>query len=450
MTAERPGLQSPTLEVPASAEGAASFDFIQTFQEAMDAYGDRLPVDFGGVPGVLLANPYDVTEVLHEKEGALIKGPIYNVISDILGRGSLVLDGTEWRRNRRLIAPSLRRPQVQSMIDTIASVGGAYVDELRERCQDGRLEVDIKEEMAVLAFNTLTAVSMGRHACGVLEGVTYDNTIKHTFDLAQQNRGERTPGVIEDVQRTRQRLRALSMQAINNARGQEPDGTLVSKLAHAARKEHSVFGQELSDAEKDEIICDELTNTEFAGYETTAITLAWMFKFLQNHPEVVERMRDEIETVLGNEPPNETTLPQLTYIHQVVYEVLRRRPPAPVVARWSVEEFPLDGYTIEPNTLVLSYLYGVHHNKKYWNEPEVFDPERFSAENVANRPRELYVPFADGPRKCTGMYLAVAEVAAFTAMLLKNFTIATPDMTPKMNLVLDPKTTTGYVELRTT
>jgi cytochrome P450 len=154
----------------------------------------------------------------------------------------------------------------------------------------------------------------------------------------------------------------------------------------------------------------------FAGHETTAATMSWAFYLLSQHPEIEERVRAEIKSVLNGRVPTFADLPKFVYLQQVLHEVLRLYPSAYMFAREAVTDDLLDGYPVPAKTLIFISPFVTHRDPKYWPDPERFDPERFTPEQVASRPRHSYYPFGEGPHVCIGNNFALMEMQLMLAM----------------------------------
>jgi cytochrome P450 len=187
-------------------------------------------------------------------------------------------------------------------------------------------------------------------------------------------------------------------------------------------------GQGMSDQQ----LRDEFITLFFAGFETTARTLTWGWYLLSKHPEILEKLRTEAEQVLGDGRPTGSadpstgsgrSLERLTYTRMVIDETLRLYPPTAMLARQNLEADEIGGYTIPAMSLITLAPYVVHRSPEYWPDPERFDPERFSAENSAGRPKFAYIPFAAGPRVCIGNSFSLMEMVYTFAMAAKRFNL---------------------------
>jgi len=156
-----------------------------------------------------------------------------------------------------------------------------------------------------------------------------------------------------------------------------------------------------------------------AGHETTANTLAWAWYLLSQAPDVEARLHEEIEEVLGRDPPSLADVPKLRYTRAVIDETLRLYPPAWIGPRRAMEDFEFAGHTVKAGTYVSYCSWASHRLPRVFPDPEAFIPERFTRERKAALPRGAYVPFGGGSRICIGKRFGQAEVKLVTTLLLQ-------------------------------
>jgi cytochrome P450 len=161
-----------------------------------------------------------------------------------------------------------------------------------------------------------------------------------------------------------------------------------------------------------------------AGHETTAIALTWAIYAISQNPEVEKKLVAEIDKVLQGKPPTQGNIHSLEYIEMIVDETLRMYPPAAVTSRDNSQEVNILGHTFPPNTPFFLPIWAIHHNEKYWPEPEKFIPERFDKKNHINPAH--YFPFGGGPRMCIGFRFSLTELKVALAMLYQKFTFEYP------------------------
>lgn len=169
-----------------------------------------------------------------------------------------------------------------------------------------------------------------------------------------------------------------------------------------------------------------------AGYETTASTLTFCMYELAKHPNIQNKLYDEIKTIIDRgETLDFNNIMKLPYLDAVISETLRKHPPALLLSREAMEEYhiPEYKYTLEKDEAITIPVYAIHHDPEYYPNPETFNPDRFMPENRHNIVPYTYLPFGGGPRNCIGMRFALSEAKLGLANLLKNFIIIATDKT---------------------
>jgi cytochrome P450 len=192
------------------------------------------------------------------------------------------------------------------------------------------------------------------------------------------------------------------------------DDSFISQMLRAQDEE---TGRQMTD----EQLRDEIVTLFFAGFETTARSLTWLWYLLGRHKDVVAKIEAEVDRVLAGRAPTVEDLYQLTYSRMVVDEVLRLYPPVAVRPRQPNEDDEIGGYQIPAGSLLLLVTSVAHRYPSIWDDPEKFIPERFSAEAVKERPKSAYVPFANGQRICLGNSFALLEMVIACAMTASRF-----------------------------
>ncbi|XP_018412127.1 PREDICTED: cytochrome P450 3A19-like [Nanorana parkeri] len=159
-----------------------------------------------------------------------------------------------------------------------------------------------------------------------------------------------------------------------------------------------------------------------AGYETTSSTLTSLFYNLATHPDVQQKLQEEVDLYLPSKAsPTYDILMQMEYLDMVIQETLRMYPPAGRVERISKQTVEINGVTIPRGMVCMIPAYVLHNDPEYWPEPEEFRPERFSKENRENYTPYTFLPFGDGPRNCIGMRFAMLSMKVATAAILQHF-----------------------------
>lgn len=176
-----------------------------------------------------------------------------------------------------------------------------------------------------------------------------------------------------------------------------------------------------------------------AGTDTSAITMEWSISLLLNHPEVLQKVKKEIDEQVGNSKHllKESDLPKLPYLRCVVNETLRLYPPTPLLLpHCSSEDCTVGGFHISKGTILVANAYAIHRDPNIWEEPTKFKPERFEEKvDIGDREGFKFIPFGVGRRACPGAPMAIRIVSLAVGTLVQCFDLKTVgqdlvDLTP--------------------
>lgn len=391
-------------------------------------------VRFGPRTVYVLSDLDAIHEKLVKRAKVIVRGGKSNVImTRTMGKGILTADGDSWFRNRRMVQPMFHATRIGNYADIMVEHAVEAIHDLTQG-DDGTVH-DMHQRLNQLTLGVVTASvfsnSAAEHADFV--GETIDrlqhNAIAEIRSFVSLPEWVRTPRRTELAQYSAQ-LRAIVMGVIRKRRQEGVQHHDLLDMLIAARDEDTGEGM------SDEQICDEVITIYLAGYDTTALTLTWTFYLLAQHPEVLEKLRAELNTVLdnGRRLPTLADLPQLTYAEMVIKETMRVRPPAYINTRKAIEDVEIAGYTIPAGSMVLSSIYGIHHRDDLWGDPDTYRPERFADNAEAEWHKVQYMPFSTGPHVCIGNRFAMMEAVLVLATLVSRMTFALADP----DFVLEP------------
>ena len=173
-----------------------------------------------------------------------------------------------------------------------------------------------------------------------------------------------------------------------------------------------------------EQLLDEIRTLYLAGHETTATTLSWAWLLLSQNPAAYAKVEAEVAQVLQGVQPTADDVQQLPYCNAVIKESLRCYPVAWITRRIALEDVEIGGYQIAKGTSVFLSPWVLHHDARWFSDPDAFEPERWLVEKTALPPREAYIPFGGGPRICIGNGFAMMESVLILATLLQHYHIA--------------------------
>jgi cytochrome P450 len=227
------------------------------------------------------------------------------------------------------------------------------------------------------------------------------------------------------------RLDRIIYRIIQSHRAEGRDrGDLLSRLL-AARDED---GAGMTDRQ----LRDEVVTLVLAGHETTALVLFYTFYLLSQSPDAEERLAAELRAVLPNRSPTAADVPNLKYTEWVVREAMRLYPPAWGIAREALADCEIGGYRVPKGTQIFMTQWLVHRDARWFDDPEVFRPERWDNDLIKRLPRCAYFPFGDGPRVCIGNHFAMMEAVLILATIARRYRLS---VEPGQTLELLPSIT---------
>jgi cytochrome P450 len=237
---------------------------------------------------------------------------------------------------------------------------------------------------------------------------------------------ERLPlPIVWRYDRAQATLDRLIYRIIADRRARPDDrGDLLSMLLLASDAEEG--GAQMTDRQ----VRDEAMTIFLAGHETTANALSWTWHLLAGHPDVERRLHDEIDRVLGDRTATVDDVPGLVYTRMVLAETMRRYPPAWGIGRRAIEDFAIGGYRVPKDTVVLVSQFLLHHDARFFPDPERFDPDRWLPERQNTRPKFAYFPFGGGTRVCIGEPFAWMEGILVLATLAQHWRLERLDTAP--------------------
>ena len=375
-------------------------DPLNTFDTLARAHGDivRLPVPCQ--PIYLIAHPDLVKELLVTQAARFGRGLAIQRAQIVLGQGLLTSDGDAHLRHRRIMQPSFSQRDIEAHVPAIA----AAVIEHRARWADGA-SVDVAREMAVMMLAVVAKVLFGQEIGASVSAIAgaLDELLDFSNRLVLPGSGIWTTLPTPATRRARAALATLDAvlyDLIDRRRRRGPGRDVLSALMHA--RDPETGGAGLTDRQ----LRDETMTLLLAGHETTACALTWTWYLLAMHPEIDDRLRRDVRTVLDDRPPVEGQIASLRYAEQVLAEAMRLFPPVWSVGRRALEDLTIGGTLVPKGALVVASQWTIQRDQRFWPDPLRFDPDRFAGADRPRRPRPAYFPFGDGPRRCIGESLA--------------------------------------------
>lgn len=450
----------PTYKMPGKLIRQFIHDPIKTLSTISQKYGDISYFKFGPKQHVyLINNPDYIEKVLIYDHRNFKKGKRLQTAKTLLGEGLVTSEGDFHNRQRRLIQPIFHPRQIMAY----AKIMTDYAIRLRDRWKNEDT-LDISQEMMQLTLGIICKSVLNydveSEAKQVGKALTttrnyskrLQSPIGHVLDkipILPAPRGARE---------AKKELDSLVYGLISDRRHQQESDNkgyddLLSRLLQA--QDSKLAGPGSPDSAQsssngkmsDKQVRDEVMTIFIAGHETTANALTWTFYLLSQHPDVEKKLHDEIDSILGaiyrnghvaNKIPTADDIPKLQYTEKVLRESMRLYPPVWTIGRYVENDYNVGEYTIPAGSSILMSQYVMHHDPRYYEEPEQFNPDRWTAEFKTQLPRFSYFPFGGGIRGCVGEPFAWMEGILIIATIAQKWTIR---LVPGQRIKLDPAIT---------
>ena len=394
-------------------------DPLAFFTNLARTYGDLVSYRMAGEHIFFVNDPQHIRDILVTHHRNFTKSRGLDRTKRLLGNGLLTSEGATHLRQRRLMQPAFHRDRVAAYGQAMV----AYADRMRNAWTDGAT-LDIAREMNRLTLSVVgktlfdadvesQAAEVGAALTGVME--SFWMMMMPFSDVLERLPVPR----LRRARVARAKLDAIIYRMIADRRASSRDhGDLLSMLL-AARDEEDAGGD--GSGMTDEQVRDEAMTIFLAGHETTANALTWTWYLLSGAPEMQARLHEEVDRVLRGRLPNVADIPSLPFVERVVTESMRLYPPAWIVGRRAIAEYPIDGYVAPARAIFVMSPYVVHRDVRHYADAERFDPDRWTREFRSALPKFAYFPFGGGPRQCIGESFAWMELILIVATIAERW-----------------------------
>ncbi|XP_027066012.1 cytochrome P450 93A3-like [Coffea arabica] len=420
----------------------------QALHKLSNRYGPLLHLFLGSVPCVVASSPEMAKEFLKTHENSFSNRPNSAVVDYITyGLQGFIFApyGPYWKFMKKLCMTELLGGRTLDLLLPVRRDEITRFMELLSRKSKAGEAVDVGAELIRLANNVASRMAMSRR-CSENENEAADiKTIIHEiaeltgkfnvsdfiwfcknldlqgFKKRIRDAAERFDVMIEKIIEEHQETRTKRRQ--NNDAGQQMKDLLDILL--------DISEDESSDIRLTrENIKAFILDIFAAGTDTSAITLEWALSELINHPHIMQKAVQEIDSNIGkNGLIDESDISKLPYLQAIVKETLRLHPTGPMIVRESSEDCEVAGYHIPAKTRLLVNVWAIGRDPNYWENPLEFRPERFVFEvgNVSKSQPDVrgqhfhLLPFGSGRRGCPGTSLALQVVQTSLAAMLQCF-----------------------------
>lgn len=413
-------MQAPGPSALRFINGVRRHGFLQFMGELWRAHGDVFQVRIGKRTMIAAIHPDAVERinVTHRKNYDKLAS-YATARKYMLGQGLVTSTGDLWRRQRKLMAPFFTPKGIHAYAELMIRDGVRLQERWQGLARDGQ-EVEIAQEMASVTASIILRAMFGSESMASIHRI---KDAVETMISFVTTRATALPIPLWIPTATNRRYSAArklvyaSIAAIIDRRratdaAQWPDDLLSRWM--------SARDEETGEAMSETLLRDEAITTFVAGHETTARTLTFAWYALAKSPHVAERLHAELDRVLAGRLPSVDELRQLPYTLQLIKEVLRLYPAAPFYGRDAVEADQIGGFDVPAGASMLLSPYYTHRHAKFWENPELFDPDRWATEREMHG--GMYHPFAGGARVCIGNNFSLLETHLLLAILAQRFT----------------------------
>ena len=387
----------------------------------------------------MVMDPTAIREMLLDRVDDYPKSLVTkNLLRPAIGDSLFIAEGAHWRWQRRAVAPAFSHRNMLNLSPIMTAAAQRSADRIADA---GPRAINMLDEMVTSTFDVISDVTFSG-------GDGFDRDAVHRaiddyiaeagklslFDILGLPDWLPRPG------------RAMSGRALKDMK-RIADGAIDARAERGPSDTPDLLDllldgtdpktkRQMNTAE----LRDNLLTFIVAGHETTALTLSWALYLMGFDQAVQQKARAEAQTVLQGRAATGADVENLTYIRQIIDETLRLYPPAGVISRTAQRNDTLCGREVRPGDTVMVPIYALGRHQQLWDQPDVFDPDRFKDRKAIDR--YAYLPFGDGPRICIGASFAQQEAVIILATLLSRFRftpVAGKSPEPVMILTLRPE-----------
>ena len=371
----------------------------------------------------ILSNP-DYIEQIFTRDYKLFSKARAAELRPFLGNGLLLNEGESHRQRRKIIQPLF----LPKSIKTYSNIMVDNIKHISDNWQDNTT-IDVLQEMTTLAMGVMTESLFGINFrdrdtfskvsdsfTNILESFTQVHEPVKNILVEESTNGNKKQNKFQDsLDYLNQKIYTL-MDHIKKTNPEKPN--LISHLIKAKDPDSGEIGL------PEKQIRDEIMIFLFAAHDTTSTALTWSLAYLATNQEIQDKLQKELDSVLeGGRLPTGDDLPKLQYAEKIFKETLRIRPSVWALSRLTNEEYKIGEYVIPNSSVIFMSQYAMHNSPKYYIDPDIFNPERWTKEFLFKLPRFAYFPFGGGIRSCIGETFAVQEGILALATIFQKWKI---------------------------
>ena len=393
-------------------------------------HGDAVHLKIGRKSDFLLNHPDLVRAALLDQEN--LRRCVNRPLRRVLGTGLLTCRSEQHGKQRALLQPMFTRERIVALGDIMVGQIAHWAD----RWRDGAI-VDMAEEMTGLSISIIAKTlfnvdfsSKPPESRDALVTILQATRFKNLALTSKQIEKLSLP-FHRRFARAAEKLDAeIRAMIAERRKGACEDPDLLSVIVRLHKQSRKGI--------TDQKIRDQMMTFFVVGNETPATGLMWAWYLLAENPDVAKKVQNEVDHVLGDRLPSGQDLDRLRYTRMVLAESMRLYPPVWLMTRRAVRDVKINGFVIRSGSYVHVSPFVTHRDPRYFPEPERFDPERWTPEAAAARPKFSYFPFGGGSLQCIGEGFAWMQGVLTIATLARRWRMR---LAPGHRIELDPHIT---------
>jgi cytochrome P450 len=387
---------------------------------------------------VSISHPDYVDHVLHEARLKYVKSNEYEPVRAAAGINLLTDEGDSWAAHSRVLKPTFARRHLSGLVDLMIDPITDVADALRTGARFDMHQTMVEAALRVVA-NSLFSQDFGPLAQSMKDLTT--RGLRHAERLERlglwglmprpvygalrrlASSGVRLPPPLRDMQNIALTLHR-AVDSVIDERLEHPTDS-ADLLNVLLRADGGTWTRRR--------IRDEALTFMLAGHENTANAMSWFWYLMALHTEARDRMLAEVDDVLGARRAGADDLGRLPWTTACLQESQRYFSSVWIIARRAIQDDVIDGNRIRRGSTVVIPIHHIHHDPRWWADPEAFDPHRF-LKGAKDHPRSAYLPFGGGRRICIGQSFASMEMVLIAAIMCQRFTF---DLAPDHRVELE-------------
>ena len=385
--------------------------------------------------------------LVDHQEDFVREARLLKIFESFQGRNVLTTEGTDWTRQRRILAPGFSPKRISSYMGLMkAAIDDSVGEELPAEPGLSKLvDVDFlttRITMDVILrtlFSRATTQAETSRVSTAIRALTRQS-MREVFWAFIPPKWMPYPGRAAKLAhiQTISTLIATHIKARIDQRADADASHDVLDMLLAARDDQPTNGSATLTSQEIHDNCFVLFS---GGFDTASSALTWWTGLMATHPDVVEQLRRELDSI---DTTSMDSIARLPYLNATIKEAMRLYSPSTALfTRVALRDVMIGETPVAKGTLVVVPIWHLHHDARSFADPEIFRPDRFMP-GAPSIPRSAYLPFGAGPHFCIGQYFASTEMALIAAHLVQHFDLSLEDGAvlpePAVDIALKPKT----------